>query len=323
MATFSMGEAIGSGFGLIVRRPLSVLAWGLVYLVLLAIPLIAIFAALGTGFVSEMQALSAHTGASTSPADLAGIFHAQARMMQFQALFMLGVLPAQAVLQAAIFRSVLEPKDTAFASMRFGGREAWLLLLILAFEVMAYLIALASAVVFLLIGAGVAAVFLSVASLKAWVGPALIVVGVAWAVTFIWILLRLSLAGPMTFAEREFRLFESWKLTRGQGWKLFGLVLVLLVLFIAIVLALLLGFALLAGVAGIGAASVHAAVAQPGAAVPGMVIAWCVIAFFVLAFLEAAIAAIWYAPWATVYRSLSAGRSSPLALAGVEAGGEI
>ena len=33
--------------------------------------------------------------------------------------------------------------------------------------------------------------------------------------------LRLSLALPMSFAQRRFRLYESWDLTRGQAGKMF------------------------------------------------------------------------------------------------------
>lgn len=322
MATFSIGEAVGSGFDLIFRRPLSVLAWGAVYIILLAIPVGAVFAWLGPSFFSELQTMAAQqkAGAIGSPADLSHAFRMQARMMQIQALFLLGALPAQAVLQAAIFRSVLEPKDTAFASLRVGGREGWLLLLILAFEVMLYVIAVVSAVVFLLIGAAVAAAFLSVAALKPWVGPALIVVALGWGATLIWIVLRLSLAGPLTFAEREFRLFESWKLTKGQSWKLFALALILLIVSIAIAVAIVLLFAVVAGMVGLGA-SLHGAAARPAAPVmSGMMIVWCVIGFVVAAFFEAGIAAIWLAPWAQVYRRLSGGKSSPLALAGAEEG---
>jgi hypothetical protein len=35
------------------------------------------------------------------------------------------------------------------------------------------------------------------------------------------VLVRLSLAAPMTFAERRLRVFESWQLTSGCFWRLF------------------------------------------------------------------------------------------------------
>ena len=38
----------------------------------------------------------------------------------------------------------------------------------------------------------------------------------------VWIAVRLSLAAPMTFAERKLRVFESWKATKGRFWSLFG-----------------------------------------------------------------------------------------------------
>ena len=38
----------------------------------------------------------------------------------------------------------------------------------------------------------------------------------------IWVSLRLSMAAPMTFAERKLRIFESWELTKGHTLSLLG-----------------------------------------------------------------------------------------------------
>ncbi|MGZ6016919.1 MAG: hypothetical protein ACXWKM_14365, partial [Phenylobacterium sp.] len=38
----------------------------------------------------------------------------------------------------------------------------------------------------------------------------------------VYVLVRLSLAPVATFAERRLAVFESWSLTRGQFWRLFG-----------------------------------------------------------------------------------------------------
>jgi hypothetical protein len=46
--------------------------------------------------------------------------------------------------------------------------------------------------------------------------------GLIAAGLLIWLALRLSMAAPMTFADNQFRLFESWTLTKGQGWRLLG-----------------------------------------------------------------------------------------------------
>jgi hypothetical protein len=63
----------------------------------------------------------------------------------------------------------------------------------------------------------------------------------------VWVTLRLSLAGPITFTERQFRLFESWTLTRGNTWRLLGVGVIISVV----------GFVGVAGVVGIWTSTPH------------------------------------------------------------------
>ncbi len=51
---------------------------------------------------------------------------------------------------------------------------------------------------------------------------------------FFWVLFRLSLALPMTFAEKHIRIFESWRLTRGNFWRLVGVWAMSVVLIFAV-----------------------------------------------------------------------------------------
>jgi hypothetical protein len=68
---------------------------------------------------------------------------------------------------------------------------------------------------------------------------AIIVMGLAVFVGMIWVLLRLSMALPMSFADRQFRLFESWALTRGQAGNLFLLALLMFVILIVVEIVIL------------------------------------------------------------------------------------
>ena len=79
--------------------------------------------------------------------------------------------------------------------------------------------------------------------------PGIIVGALVVVAVMIWVSLRLSLAGPITFTERQFRLFESWTLTRGRGWRLFGVavivaVVAMVIYFAAVILGLITGLAL-------------------------------------------------------------------------------
>jgi hypothetical protein len=280
------------------------------------------FAWMGPGFVQDFHALAAQSANQVAtPADVAPVLRANIKVMQLEALFMLCVLPAQAVLNSAIFRSVLEPDNKAFASLRVGRQELWLLLLILAFEVFAYLLFLVLCFVFVLLGVAVIIAFASVDALKPWTGWAAGAVGVIGFATYLWIVLRLSMAGPMTFAEREFRLFESWKLTKGNAWRLFALAVLLVLIVIGIALVLVIVMSLTIGFARLGATpadhaeQMHEFFKRPPGAWHGWVALWAV----VFAFVEAAIHAILVAPWARAYQGLSARRqSTPVTLADPE-----
>ena len=76
--------------------------------------------------------------------------------------------------------------------------------------------------------------------------------GLIAVVVLVWLGLRLSMAAPMTFVDRQFRLFESWSLTRGSAWRLLGVA----------VLSLLMVFVLELVVAGVVLGAMFAAAGQ-------------------------------------------------------------
>lgn len=92
----------------------------------------------------------------------------------------------------------------------------------------------------------IAAISVSVAlsAISPAIGGTIGTIGVsAVMVAFVWFLLRLSLVYPATIAERQIGLPHSWRVTKGNGWRLFafwllwGLVfIVLAVIYSAIVL---------------------------------------------------------------------------------------
>lgn len=117
----SIGSAVGSGFNLIGKRPLSVISWGFfVY--------VAIFGLLGIGVaivgLPVLGRLAALNGQTPDPAQV------QQMMLGFVLaiwpallLVTIGGLFVGAMVQAAVIRSILTPEQRGFASLRFGRAE--------------------------------------------------------------------------------------------------------------------------------------------------------------------------------------------------------
>ncbi len=239
MATFSMGEALGSGFGLIGKRPLSVLAWGVAYLIVGVAPVVAMFALMGPDFLAlihDGQNAAASGAAWGGPPHFPAetFWRMQSRIIMFQPVVFLTSLAARAMLTGAVFRAVLEPKNRGLAYLRLGMKELWLGLLILASGILLVLFMIALAGVTAAVCIAIVAALKTAHVAAVWSGLAVAVCVVAAAVAVIHVCLRFSMAGPMTFADGEFRLFESWAITKGHTLKLFGLALVLGVLVVAL-----------------------------------------------------------------------------------------
>lgn len=311
MSDFSIGDAVGAGFKLITKRPASVLAWAVVYLILAVGPGMAHFSAIQPVWTEEMKTILSHMG-SGSPPDPAEIQNLNMRMLQssgFAWLAMLGGLLSWGILTGAIYRSILEPKNSSFFSLRFGVQELWLILL----AVVAYIL-----LVVIIIVDVFAAAFLT--GIAVWIGSTvhgswgglatgllIFAVWIAAVAVPIWVVLRLSMAGPLTFVDRQFRLFESWKVTKGRVWKLLGLSLLMVLIVIGIEFAV----AIVTIPLTLGAVGAHGFdPSRIGDFLSNLTLQnpIVLIGLVVRALIGAAFLTIWVAPWAYAYREL-AGRS--------------
>jgi hypothetical protein len=285
----SVGRALGAGFDLIRRHPAAVAVWALAYLILGVLPQAGLMALIGPAWLRMFQ--EAGRGAP-SPETL----QSQAQVMQLEPLgWVLGLVCATLLLGGA-YRAVLFPEERRFFYLRFGVRELWLAFVMVVLTVgFAVVFFLGMLPVFVVAGIG-AATREPVVSVLA-VPLVFVVLGVV-----AWLFLRMSLALPMTFAERRFRLFESWSATRGNGWRLFGLAAVIWLLLIVAELILGLGgFMLLGGPARL---SQFAALARdPQALMSRMAPIW--LGFSVVAVvLTTVFYALVGAAWADIYRQL-------------------
>ncbi len=315
MARFSVSGAATSGFGVIGREPLAVLTWGLLILLVLVLP----FAGLGWALVPDFAAIfkTAASGQGSPDADpemLNRIMRMQSKMMLFNLVSWLGGTLAKAVIAAAVFRIILEPEQKGFAYLRLGAQELWLALVFLVMGVLAYIVCMA-AVFMVAILAGLAYVAGAMSNPQAGVAACILVAilaGVAATGAVVWAMLRLSMAGPMSFSQRKFLLFESWSFTRGQAWPLLGMVLLLGLIVIALEIVVY-------GVAAVGILAFGAGLLpmfqgladQPPEAWARVLWPFVAVIAVVGALLAGPALALVFAPWASAYRDLRAEPRSP------------
>src|SRR5579871_191220 len=297
MADFSVTDALGVGAGLIRRKPLAVLAWG----VLPALVIVPLFLLFGGAFIALVAQAVKASGDQTALAQavlplIGGVF-------LFILLVGLAAWVLGAIVYAAAFRAVLHPEQSAFFYLRFGAAELWLM---------------ATSFVLGLVFFGVGVVF---AIPQAIVGVALfnaptgekvavdLLFTLARLAVTIWIWLRLSLGMPMTFASRQFRLFESWALTRGHAWALFRFAL-LAVVVIGLIDVWLVAIGVAGGI-GLAGGAFAAAQANPQAffadprsaigAFGAAIALWAVL----LVIISGVATAILRAPFAYIYQRLA------------------
>jgi hypothetical protein len=227
--TFSPSNAAFEGFRLARRRPLTVVA-------LSVLSLISSFATYWimdvSGYMRAANAINA-AGPSADPAQAMA-------MLGPMFTFLIGVSLMgcfiTAIQAAAIYRGVLRPQEHGFLGLALGGDEARLFglgLIIVGLALAAYTAAIIIfAIVFGILGAVVAA---SGAGTGATIGLVTIA-ALAFCAAALWLGVKMSLAGPATFARRQLTVFGSWSLTKGQFWNLLGCY------FLAYILAMLIGF---------------------------------------------------------------------------------
>ena len=217
--TFSATDAAFEGFRVVRRKPLVLLWWAAFYLISFALIFL-----LAAGPIAGLMAAAAdleNMGPGATPEDL------QPFMMAYLAIFPivipLGILMG-AILNAAVARSVLQPGASAFGYLRLGMDEVRVAVVSV---VLSIVMGLAAMVLFGV--AGAIAGFLGAAEVPG--GPLImVVIFLAAVAAMIWLAVRLSLAIPITVAEKKFAFFDSFKVTGGHVWGLIGMAVIAFVM---------------------------------------------------------------------------------------------
>lgn len=232
--TFSASDAAFEGFRLVRRKPMALVAWTLLYAVLSLASLFALSNAINplVALAERMEAVESNS-TTASREEVIAVFQGFGEILLSLAWLLPVSLIVGAMLMAAVARAVLNPRAGGFGYLRLGMDELRVFVVTL---VLGILMTFACLAVFVLVGvlAGIAGT--SGASGTWLVG---ILGGLAGVAAIIWLAVRLCLAVPITVAENRFAFFDSFGLTRGRFWPLFGMAVITLVM--VLVVQLLLG----------------------------------------------------------------------------------
>ena len=206
----SVGRILEGAFGVFRAHFIAVVIWGGIYLV---------------GNIAMVIAMRPMMSQMLNPSFGQNPEAAVAAMAPFYlAGLLLGILST--ILYTASMRSVLRPDAAGIAFLRLGMDELRTLGLLLLFGIGSFVLFFAASLVIGLFAGGMAAGSESVA-LAVLLS---VLVGIALFGLLLYLIIRLSLAFPLTLHRRAFAIGEAWRLSRGRFWTLFGAALVVSVI---------------------------------------------------------------------------------------------
>jgi hypothetical protein len=209
MAAFSPTDVAFEGFRITRERPITVAIWTGFYLVVSLAMAILMIATVGPEFNALEQAAK-HGG------DPQQSIETLQKLLPFYAIAFPVGISVMSIFAGAVFRIVLGRPGGVAGHLAFGEDEFRLIAMSLIVSV---LMLLALFVIMLAVGI--------LAGIGATISPAAggligVVSGIAAFCGMLWVTVRLSLCGPMTFAERKIVIFRAWTVSRGHFWQLLG-----------------------------------------------------------------------------------------------------
>jgi hypothetical protein len=226
MSSFSPTDVALEGVRLLRRRLKAVLAWSAYDFAFGLLLLGVAYLTLGP---HAQDILSEVRAGTSDPAEAEKLIR---QTLPFCAVGLPLSLLFMAMQMGAIYRAVLTPEVGA-ARFRLGHEEWRLAALI---------------VVAILIIAGVLFVSELVSIIAASVGVNTFLIAVVSLAVTIFLFVKLSLAGPASFAEGRLVLLRAWPRTRGSFWALLGAYVMALAILLVVLFLMTLIFAILFGV---------------------------------------------------------------------------
>jgi hypothetical protein len=289
MSAFSPSDAAFEGFRVTREKPLAVLAWAGLFASTIILAAVLIVA----GFAPRLEG-----AADFNAEDPAAVMAMLGKLAPVLIALMTVWVILSGVINAAIYRRVLEPADSRGAYLRLG-RDEWR-------QVGALFLCLFAAMAFSL---GVTLVLALPMRLLEAVGLGrfgLFLGNVVALGLQIWFGLRLSLVPALTFAAKRIDVPAAWRLTQGQLVRLLSM-FVLSVVFALVVWLLIsvVSTALAVLMAG-GDMSVMAQLQNPQPGLSGAATGAVLVYFLISLLTPVLLMVIIQAPTAVAYRALSA-----------------
>ena len=222
---FSATDAAFEGFRLVRRNPLALVAWTLLYAVLTLTALFSFSTMIGPLEAWAVQA-EALDGVDQPSLDQVMEMMSGLGAIMAQVAWLLPIsMVVGAMLAAAVARGVLKPSGDPFGYLRLGMDE--FRVLVVTF-VLGLVMSLAGVVVLVAFGVLIGAVRAGGGGGAAGIAAVLGFLAIIWF--FIWLSVRLSLAVPITVAEKRFAFFDSFSVTKGRFWPLLGMAILAFVM---------------------------------------------------------------------------------------------
>lgn len=202
----SAGSIAGGAFRLIAKRPGAVLIWLLVYFAG-ALGIMLVTSLIMTGTPSLLPAAPfVERPDGLPPGFLPAIL-----------AISIGWTLLVSVLMNAVFRAVLRPEQSSFASLRLGMDELRTIGLGICLFIIGFVAVFISQLLLLFIAS-----FVGLIAGQSVGGIIMLVLTLGYFGAFVWVYIRLSALFPLTFYRRKISLDAAWDLTRGRFWTLFG-----------------------------------------------------------------------------------------------------